>query len=322
MDEPRSTKHEDKIYLVTHKQLSNGYQTAQTAHAVAELMMQRNSVACDWYSTSNSLIVLTAENAEQLFTLQRQAQSLNIDTVEFREPDLLDELTAVAFCPSADTRKLLSNLPLVGRRTLPQEPLLARESRFKELSYAMMDCEQTKGQSVLQHGRSVREHYFALVRHLNGTTNLHEASNWVVPEWVDTYKTQILAALPDEYVMDRYLTLHDSGKPAVRVFDEEGKHHFPDHANSSADTYLEVMQEEANTDVEYLIRHDMDIHMLTAVDVPQFITTGYAVAQLCAGLSELISNASMFGGVESVGFKMKYKKLNQRGKAICAQLFS
>lgn len=205
---------------------------------------------------------------------------------------------------------------------MPQEALIARERRLKALAYKMYDCPQTEGQNVLQHGRSVREHYLALVQHLRGKVDLHQSNNWVLPEWLDTYKDEFLNSIPDDYIMDRYLTLHDCGKPFVRVVDEEGKHHFPDHANQSAETYREVFGTEADEAVEYLIRHDMDVHLLSAADVPEFAASPYAAAQLLAGLAELTSNAAMFGGVESVGFKMKYKKLNQRGKALVQILFS
>lgn len=320
--EPVSTKHEDKIYLVTHRNLSNGYQTAQTAHAIAELLIQRPDIASEWYLTSNSLVVLTAEDEKQLHHLKTAAETAGIHTVSFREPDLLDELTAVAFCPSSSTRKILSNLPLAGNRTMPQEALTAREKRLKTLAYRMYDCPQTEGQNVLQHGRSVREHYLTLVQHLRGQVDLNGSNNWVIPEWLNSYKEEFLSAIPDDYIMDRYLTLHDCGKPFVRVVDEDGKHHFPDHANQSADTYREVFAEEADEIVEYLIRHDMDVHMLSAVEVPEFAKSPHAAAQLLAGLAELTSNAAMFGGIESVGFKMKYKKLNQRGKALVQILFN
>jgi hypothetical protein len=187
----------------------------------------------------------------------------------------------------------------------------------------MVATEQTKGQNILQHGRSVREHYFALVEHLKGEVNLHQFANWRIPEWVDTYRDEILDLLPSTYVMDRYLTLHDCGKPDVLMYDEEGRKHFPGHAESSEKVYRKVFSNGTETDdhIAQMIRDDMEIHLLKAVGIPEFIQNPNAIGHLIAGLAELTSNAAMFGGVESTGFKMKYGTLNQRGKAICKAMF-
>jgi hypothetical protein len=274
-----------------------------------------------WHEVSNSIIVVETENAEALSALQELAKSRGIGVTEFREPDLGDEITALAFQPSAATRKLLSNLPLAGRHIHDQKSRLDRERKLRRLSAEMENCEQTKGQNVLQHGRSVREHYFALLEHLNGTIDLSQFSNWKIPAWVDEYRTQILDSLPSRYIMDRYLTLHDCGKPAVREVDENGKQHFPNHAESSEKVYRETFGEDAHETVAYLIAHDMDAHMLKAEGIPAFAANPTAVAQLLAALAEVTSNAAMFGGIESTSFKIKYKQIDQRGKALMKLLF-
>jgi len=42
----------------------------------------------------------------------------------------------------------------------------------------------------------------------------------------------------------------------------------------------------------------------------------HAFSLLVAALCELHANAKMFGGIESTSFKIKWKKLNKRGKQI------
>jgi hypothetical protein len=302
--------------------LSAGYQTAQIAHVVADFIQANPEIASTWHNISNSIIVLEAEDAEALSKLQEDGRKRGITITEFREPDLGDEITALAFAPGDDTRKFLSNLPCAGKKLKNQQALRDREHKLRTMAFAMMDCDQTPGQNVLQHGRSVREHYFALLGHLEGTVDLSTASNWKLPEWVDTYKEQILATLPSRFVMDRYLTLHDCGKPAVREVDEDGKQHFPNHAQSSEKVYRDTFGEEANATVEYLIAHDMDVHMLKADGIPEFAQRPTAFAHLLAGLSEVTSNAAMFGGIDSTSFKIKYKQLDQRGKALCKLMFT
>lgn len=314
---------ENKIYLVTHAQLSPGYQTAQTAHVIAEWAIKNPEKAQQWDVTSGSLIVLEAPDAEALSDLTEQAQELKIPFTIFREPDIGDEITAVLFEPGAETVRLLANLPCAGKHVHNQKQLRDIENRKRAQINKMVATEQTKGQNILQHGRSVREHYFGLVEHLKGNIDLSQYDNWKLPEYLNTYSKQILEHLPSNYVMDRYLTLHDCGKPQVLEYDDEGRKHFPGHAEASEKVYREVFSNNTETDerIAQMIRDDMEVHLLKAVDVPEFIKNPNAIGHLIAGLAELTSNASMFGGIESTGFKMKYKHHVQRANAICKQLF-
>jgi len=101
------------------------------------------------------------------------------------------------------------------------------------------------------------------------------------------------------------------------------KTHFPNHAEVSAETYLKHFgnNREADNHIAHMIEHDMDVHLLKAVDIPGFLENPNAIGHLIAGLAELTSNANMFGGTDSVGFKMKYKHHVQRANAICKQLW-
>lgn len=272
---------------------------------------------------SKSLIVLEAKNAAELYEYWDKAKTLNIPTHIFREPDIGDEITAILFEPSKETVKLLANLPCAGKSEGDQKAKRRNELNKRERINKMVNTDQTEGQNILQHGRSVREHYFALVEHLKGEIDLSQYENWKLPEWLDTYREEILSSLASTYVMDRYLTLHDCGKPDVLTYDEEGRKRFPGHAESSAKVYSKKFGDgsEESKQIEDLILHDMDIHLLKAVGVEEFVENPNAISHLIAGLAELTSNASMFGGVESTGFKMKYHQLNQRGKAIMKELF-
>jgi len=65
---------------------------------------------------------------------------------------------------------------------------------------------------------------------------------------------------------------------------------------------------------------DMDIHTIKADGVEEFASRPEAISLLLTGLSEVHSNASMFGGIESTSFKIKFKQLEKRGKKILALL--
>lgn len=305
---------------MTHAELSTGYQIAQISHVTAEFILAQPEISKNWSLTSNSLIALETTNAEHLSQLLEQAKALNIPTVEFREPDMGDEITAIAFAPSEETPALLAGLPCAGRTPRDEKDARKRETRMRKLSALMESCLQTEGQNVLQHGRSVREHYFTLIDYINGDVSLEDAPNWRIPEWIDDNLLTIKENLLPRYVMDRYLTLHDCGKPAVRTVDENGKQHFPNHAESSEQVYLSTFKEQSDETVAYLIRHDMDAHLLKNDGVAEFAKNPTAICQLLAALAEVTSNAAMFGGIESTSFKIKFKQINQRGKAVLNML--
>lgn len=178
----------------------------------------------------------------------------------------------------------------------------------------MKDCEQTKGQSVLQHGESVKNYLFDLLNHLRFDTDLKY--DWMLPEWVYENKDFILNSLPFDQTLELYTTYHDCGKPFCITIDD-GKRHFPNHAEVSYQIFTQVFNDSIAAD---LIRHDMDIHLLKSDGVSDFCQNPYALTLLITGLSEIHSNASMFGGTNSTSFKIKHKCITQRGKQIINQL--
>lgn len=186
-----------------------------------------------------------------------------------------------------------------------------KQITFNQLIKDMRKTEQTKGQSVLEHGLSVRNYTFDLINHLRYNTPLN--FDWILPDWVYTNKELILSNLPDDKIIKYYTILHDCSKPYCLKVDDEGKNHFENHAELSADIFSKLFNCKTT---EHLIRHDMDIHLLKADDVDQFCKDPLCLTLLLVGLSEIHSNSNMFGGTKSESFKIKWKKINQRGKKI------
>ena len=174
---------------------------------------------------------------------------------------------------------------------------------------AMEGCEQTSGITVLRHGEMVRDHYRDLIGHIRDGLPL--GFEWRLPDWIGD--PALLAGLLPDDLMAEYHLFHDVGKPACRVVDEEGRQHFPDHAAVSARTWREAGGCE---EVAHLIASDMDIHLLKGEGVEEFARRPEAVALLLTGLAEVTANASMFGGIESTSFKIKFKNIEKRGRAI------
>ena len=173
----------------------------------------------------------------------------------------------------------------------------------------MRNCEQTKGMSVLEHGESVRDYLFDIINHLRTGDPLK--FEWVLPEWI--HDKSILSDLPDDETLELYTVFHDCGKPFCLEIDEDGRRHFPNHAEVSYQTFKHLFD---NENAAELIRRDMDIHLLKSDGVEEFCKKPHATTLLLVGLAEIHSNCKMFGGVDSTSFKIKWKSINQRGKQI------
>jgi hypothetical protein len=180
----------------------------------------------------------------------------------------------------------------------------------------MENTYQFEKQSVAEHGRSVAFFYLDLIQHIVDQKPLQK--EWKLPDWVRS-KTILNNLLPFQTTI-AYLIYHDCGKPYCRTVDEDGKQHFPDHAKVSREVFDEIRKTHTFSKdddlVSRLIGEDMDIHLLKGDGVAEFAKRDTAPTQLLAGLSELHSNAVMFGGIDSIGFKSKFSNINRRGKAM------
>lgn len=178
----------------------------------------------------------------------------------------------------------------------------------------MKCCKQTENQSVYEHGLSVQNHTFKLIEILKTGCNNH----YKLPDWFLTYRFEILSKLYPDNIIEEYTLYHDIGKPYCLRLDEEGRRHFPNHAEVSYDTWLSIG---GNALVAKLIRMDMIIHTMKAADIDEFIKKPEAITLLIVGLAEIHSNAELFGGYDSQSFKIKWNQINRRGNAVVKKLF-
>ena len=101
-----------KLYCVTRQDLSSGAQAIQCGHALVEFGFAFPEVFKLWYEKSNYLCYLSVKDEEALKALLHEAKSREIPFKCFYEPDFDNALTAVAFSPMLETRRLVSGLPL------------------------------------------------------------------------------------------------------------------------------------------------------------------------------------------------------------------
>jgi hypothetical protein len=175
----------------------------------------------------------------------------------------------------------------------------------------MSSVEQTKGMNILEHGISVARYYNDLIKIIKSPESHKLKYEWKIPDWA--FDPEILASLLPAKTTSKYHIYHDCGKPFCLNIDDKGKRHFPNHAKESYKIWNSINLDD---DISWLILHDMDIHIAKAKDVESIANTKYWATMLLTGLSELHSNAAMFGGIESIIFKIKYKNLDKMGKRI------
>lgn len=101
--------------MVTRRDLPIGTQSLQAGHASIDFQHQYPFEAKEWHKNSNYLVFLTVENEQALIKLITKSILTGIKHTIFREPDLGNQITAVAFEPTEASRKLTSSCPLLGK---------------------------------------------------------------------------------------------------------------------------------------------------------------------------------------------------------------
>lgn len=103
---------QEKLYVVSRKDLTPGQQAVQGKHSLVQFFIMHPDIIQKWHKESNYIVFLEAEDEEHLGQLMADAFEIGIYCAPFHEPDLNHDLTAVTFEPILKTRDLLKGLPL------------------------------------------------------------------------------------------------------------------------------------------------------------------------------------------------------------------
>lgn len=90
---------------------------AQAMHAALNFTHAHPEMIFNWIEHSNYLVVVNTPDEVSLCKLAAQADEAGILSYSFTEPDMGDQLTAVAFQPGPEARRICSRLPLALRDT-------------------------------------------------------------------------------------------------------------------------------------------------------------------------------------------------------------
>ncbi len=101
---------------ITRCDLTPGQRAVQSTHAAINFVFEHPGRAGPWFRESNYLVQLEAKNEQELLRLIEQCELKNIKYTAFTEPDLDNQITAIAVEPSLATQKLVSSLPLLFKK--------------------------------------------------------------------------------------------------------------------------------------------------------------------------------------------------------------
>ena len=105
----------EKLRVITRRDLPLAIQAVQATHAAIDFQHEHPAESSHWQRHSNYLAILTTEDEKSLIDLIVKASLRGIKYTVFREPDINNEITAVALEPTPDSKKLCSSLPLLGK---------------------------------------------------------------------------------------------------------------------------------------------------------------------------------------------------------------
>ena len=114
----KNTQINQKLRVVTRRDLPIPYQAVQSGHAAIDFQHQHPVEAKEWQTQSNYLAFLTVADEAELIKLISKAILSGIKHTIFREPDINNEITAVAFEPSEAAKRLTSSCPLLGKELM------------------------------------------------------------------------------------------------------------------------------------------------------------------------------------------------------------
>lgn len=98
--------------MITRQDIAPGYQAVQSIHAAIQFGMEHPDIHRFWFDRSNYLGLLSVSNEYELERLIEQAAEQGIKFSVFREPDVDNQITAIALEPGIKSKKLCSKITL------------------------------------------------------------------------------------------------------------------------------------------------------------------------------------------------------------------
>jgi len=105
-----------KLYVAVREDLSPGLQAAQACHAVREFADCHPELDREWFGQSKTLVLVGVPDEAALRALEGAAAHAGAPFAVNLEPDLGDQVTAIALT-GKEAKRLMRELPLLLRHT-------------------------------------------------------------------------------------------------------------------------------------------------------------------------------------------------------------
>lgn len=102
-----------KLIVISRRDLTSGSQAVQSSHALVQFIYEHPEISKEWYDISQYLVFLSTKNLIELTELVEKFNQKGIIVSMFYEPNMRNELTAIAIEPSSKARRMVSSLPLL-----------------------------------------------------------------------------------------------------------------------------------------------------------------------------------------------------------------
>jgi peptidyl-tRNA hydrolase len=91
---------------------------AQAIHGAFLFAKNHPEVTHTWLEDSQYLIVVSVPSESDILEIEKKALTHNLKYSIWSEPDLDNEITAIALAPGSTAARLCSNLPLAGKASI------------------------------------------------------------------------------------------------------------------------------------------------------------------------------------------------------------
>ena len=112
----KDTQIHPKLITITRQDLSIGYQIVQSCHSVADFAYKFPNHFLSWRENSNYKICLSVKDEPSLENLFLKLKNINTPVIDFREPNLNNQLTSITLYGAKEYIKYTKYLPLAGKK--------------------------------------------------------------------------------------------------------------------------------------------------------------------------------------------------------------
>lgn len=131
-----------KLYIITHNELPISQQATQSIHAAVDFVFKHHAELKNWHDLSNTIVLLSVKNEKGLLKLIKKLKNSNIKYTIFTEPDIGDQITALALEPSDDAAEFCKELPTAlkppNKGGLKEKEMNELDEHFRQLKYSIL----------------------------------------------------------------------------------------------------------------------------------------------------------------------------------------